>query len=443
MIKKCFVSLLCGCLLFSLVSVPSYAYQPATSFSTIKDTTSYTQEQYLNPDQLGKNILSSMSDAETVRLTCESFLAMAKASVRIPARYDLTKKILTTSLGKDTIQYRLSEYAYQAELNKALGHIISDDLLEFTDFSVEFSGDKAIANIVESYTYYINDGFDDESFRRKMYTLELQNIDNHWQIIGITTDDPWELEPNFNYQPINVQVAVSSILSVESLSEADLISFKDENLNDKNRANLYEWTYDTSKAVTYAVAHYRDTSNSVFGFTSGNNCQNFSSQCVWAGLGGSGTSTTARPAVPTSRVSIDAFNVWCRNQNTTYYDKFYFNWAWDNVRGFMKLLRASSMYAEGPYGNAFYADAVKCAEVGNVLSVNWSGTADEDSMDHAMFVTGVTGTFGSRTKGDVKIAAHTTQTNTAYQTLSSYTSAADANFGRTVIWRAHYTVQQP
>ncbi len=206
---------------------------------------------------------------------------------------------------------------------------------------------------------------------------------------------------------------------------------------------MYGWTYDTSKAVTYAAAHYSDTSNSVFGFTSEKNCQNFASQCVWAGLGGSGTSTTARPAVPTSRVGTNAFNVWCRNQNTTYYDKFYFNWAWDNVRGFMKLLRASSMSEEGPYGNGLYTDAIKYAAVGNVLSVNWDGAANEDSMDHAMFVTGVTGTSGSRTKSNVKIAAHTSPTNSAYQVLSSYTSKADVNFGRTAIWRAYYTVQQP
>ncbi len=168
-------------------------------------------------------------------------------------------------------------------------------------------------------------------------------------------------------------------------------------------------------------------------------------QAVWnrAGLGGGGTDRTARPAVPTSRVGSSAFNVWCRNQSTTYYNNYLFNWSWDNVAGFFKLIKESTSSAEGPYGLSSYSNGVQYAIAGNVLGVDWDGSPAETTLDHAMFVTQVTGAGGSRTKDDVKIAAHTRPTNSAYETLSSYTSEPIGSFGRSQVYRGYYTVQQP
>ncbi|MGB8455958.1 MAG: hypothetical protein WCD89_27040 [Anaerocolumna sp.] len=69
------------------------------------------------------------------------------------------------------IPSNITDYTYQAEFNKALDQTISSDSLDFTDFKVSYDGDQVVASVVESYTYYIDDGFDGESFRRKMYTL--------------------------------------------------------------------------------------------------------------------------------------------------------------------------------------------------------------------------------------------------------------------------------
>jgi putative amidase-like protein len=441
--SKLFIILLCGCVFFSSMSFESkLADIPDLSF--IEDTTSYTQEQYLQLTKTSNNKLltATSNDDEAVKLTCESFLAIAKASVREPNKYDPSVIVSSNSLNKDTIQYRLTDYIYQSELNEAINQSISNDSLEFTDFKITYNGIEATASIVESYTYYSNDGFDDKSFRRKMYTFTLHNINNSWLITDVKTDDPWELEDNFVYSPINVKATISEIATIKS--NQNFIN-KDKSVQPTTDSTMYSWTYDTSAAVDYAENHYDDTSSSdsIFGYTSGNDCQNFASQCVWAGLGGSGSSTTDRPAVPTSRAGSDAFNVWCRNQHTTNYSSYYFNWAWDNARGFMKLLKASSSSSEGPYGNSYYSDGVENSEVGNVLCVNWDGTPDEDSMDHAMFVTEVSGTSGSRTKSDVKIAAHTSATNSAYEKLSSYTTTSINNFGRSEIWRGYYTVEQP
>lgn len=452
--KKLLIAMLCIALMASTFSLTAYANLNGnldinTSFnlSAPGDTLKMTQAEYM---EAAKNAMNqSENDDQKIQTICEIFLTLAKASVRSPQGYDCTQLISPDSLSKSTIQYRLTDFQYQSALNKALGWEILWDDLVFSDFKVNRSNSTATASVVESYSYYVTDGFDSNSFRRKMYTFELLLGSNGWKITNVTTDDPWELDDKFIYTPINVKDAVDAQLNeinIISSSKPLMDEAKDikEGIQVLPATTMYTWTYDTADAVTYAENHYDDTSNSVFGFNSGNDCQNFASQCVWAGLGGSGTDKKARPAVSTTLVGSSAFNVWCAGQSTTYYPSstYWLNWTWDNVRGFSKLMVASTSSAEGPYGNAYYSSGIQNAEVGNVLTVDWAGAPAQDTLDHAMFVTSVTGTYGSRDKTNVKIAAHTSPTNSAYQTVSSYTSEPIASFGRAVIWRGYYSIQQ-
>lgn len=451
--NKILIVMLCVAMMTSVFSSTTYAnpndnLDKPKSFKTAApgNTLSMTQAEYITS---AKNTISqSDTDDLKIEAICETFLTLAKASVRDPQSYDCTQLIDTNSLNKNTVQYRLTDYQYRSALNKALGWEILQDDLVFTDFKAEVSGNTAIASVVESYSYYITDGFDSESFRRKMYTFELLLDSNGWKITNMTTDDPWEADEKFEYAPIDVNGAVDAQLAeikMMSSSEPLIDQAKDAKADNQvlPAVTMYSWTYDTALAVGYAEDHYDDTSNPVFGYNSTSNCQNFASQCVWAGLGGSGTSKTARPAVSTALVGSSAFNVWCAGQYTNYYDYYKFNWAWDNVQGFSKLMVASTSTAEGPYGNAYYSSGIENAEVGNVLTVDWDGAPAERTIDHAMFVTSVTGTAGSRDKTDVKIAAHTGATNSAYETVASYTSEPIGSFGRASIWRGYYSVQQP
>lgn len=447
--------MLCIAMIATTLNSPAFAnpndnLNKSTSFkiSAPGNTLNRTQKEYLTAT---KNAISqNTSDDQQIEAICETFLTLAKAYVRAPQSYDSTQLIAAESLKKAAVQYRLTDYEYQSALNNALGWKILRDNLIFTGFKVQKkSKDSAVASVVESYTYYITNGFNDESFRRKMYTFELLRGSDGWKITNITTDDPWETDANFKYTPIDAKSALNAHLAENTKikSSTPLINeIKDIKLTSQVSPNtsMYLWSYNTSKAVSYAAAHYSDTSNSVFGFNSGNDCQNFASQCVWAGLGGSGTDKTARPSVPKSRVGTSAFNVWCAGQSTTYYtNNSNLNWAWDNVQGFAQLVYASTSSAEGPYGYTWYTDGVQTASVGNVLTVDWAGAPSRDTLDHAMFVTGVTGTAGSRTKDNVKIAAHTSPTNSAFEVLSSYTSQSIGSFGKDSVVCGYYSVSQP
>lgn len=232
-------------------------------------------------------------------------------------------------------------------------------------------------------------------------------------------------------------LAGSTVLAAETLEEEVLPA----------STTLNRWTYSVADAVAYAVAHVGDTENSnssIFGYNPDYNCQNFASQCVWAGLGGSGTSTSARPAVSVATAgSTSAPNIWQYGVATTCYDFYKLNWTWDNVCGFANMLTQSSFYEEGPYGNTQYSGYFGYIAAGNILSVDWDGSPARDTLDHAMFVTEVSGTSGSRTTSQVKIAAHTSHTNTAYVTLSDYTTMPSSVYSRVVVNYGHYSTTQP
>jgi len=480
---------LCLAILIGITSISAYANEndSKSMYTSVEsifsgDTLKMKQTDY--SACVNMLIGKDTSDEEIIEMNIKAFLTYAKASVREPELYDCSVMLSNKSKTLDTVQYRVSEYQYQAALNEAMGWDILNDDLQFTDYKIEIDGNKAKATVVESYTYFITDGFDSESFRRRMYTFILENEDNTWVITDVTTDDPWETDDDFQYRAIDVESEIEQLLDENIAVLSDNVAIIDPKLvpaetgaaidisltslshkpsppltyivNPYQKASasalgatgpaplpLNSWIYTPSTAVTYAVNHYQDTSNSTFGFTSGNNCQNFASQCVWAGLGGSGSSTTARPAVSTANAGTSAFNVWCRNQSTTYYTDYYLNWAWDNVRSFAKLMIASSLSAEGPYGNAQYTDGVQNSSVGEVLTVDWGSAPAESTLDHAMFVTEVLGTYGSRTTSQVKIAAHTSATNSAYQVLSNYTSQSIGSFGRSYVWRGYYSTTQP
>jgi hypothetical protein len=272
-------------------------------------------------------------------------------------------------------------------------------------------------------------------------------------VIGnITTDDPWELQPGFVYEPIAVVDLVKQVTNefaaTSTLEPRVEVYPKQQESN--IQSTMHSWTYSIADAVYYAERNYNVTLGSPFGYSRGENCQNFASQCVWAGLG-SGTGITALPAVSTQRAGSNARNVWCRNQSTTHYSIWWFNWAWDNVRAFFKLIDTSTIAQEGPCGFVTYGSGLNYSSPGNVLAIRWTQNgvghaATADTIHHAMFVTQVTATHGNQTASTIKIAAHSTPTNTAYDSLISYLGSEYKNasqLARAMIWNGWYTVPQP
>ena len=407
------------------------------------DTLSYTDEEY---KMFAKK---SISDYDRIQSTIIGYLATEKAYVRNSEEYTRVSEFVDEkAVSSKTIAYRESESEYLRKLNDLMGWTIYKDNILYSNFNVSIKRNVANASIVEDYKYYIDDDFGDESFRRREYRFEMENNFDGWKIVSVKTNDPWETEENFVYKEIDIDGTITQLKNeIEKANNAIVEPILVDNLDDKIETSatpLKKWTYSANKAVTYAASHYNDTSNSVFGFIPGRDCQNFVSQCVWAGLGGSGNSKSARPAVSTSVAGSSGQNVWQRNVATTYYSSntYWLNWTWDNARGFANMIKVSKTTLEGPYGATHYSGDFMYTSKGNVLEVDWDGAPARDTLDHAMFVTQVSGTYGSRTTSQVKIAAHTSPTNTAYQTLSSYNPISSSAFARVIIVAEYYSTTQ-
>ena len=450
--KKMLITFVLLAALTSSLCIPAFAAtnsfsgkDPLARIQGGFDTLDYTQEEYLSQNTAIQ--ARNVDSGEQIERLIIGFLASTKAYVRSPDQYNNGSRFVSNhAISSKPIEYRLSETEYKLALNDAMGWEITSDNISFDNFIVNISGKDATASIVEDYTYYITDGFDSESFRRREYSFDLEQGETGWEIVSVKTNDPWEVEESFTYTPITVQAKVAEVLA-----EPHVIYLEDDVENDDGivpaAASLNKWTYSTSDAVDYAVSPYKDSSNkdNIFGFTTGNDCQNFASQCVWAGLGGSGSSTSARPAVSSSVAGSDGPNLWHRNNATTCYESstYWLNWTWDNVRGFANMMVKSTSGKEGPLGNTQYSGYFGYANVGNVLSVDWDGNPSRDTLDHAMFVTEVSGTSGSRTTSQVKVAAHTSPTNSAYETVANYTGMSSSAFARVVINSGYYSTTQP
>lgn len=449
--RKHIVAISLTCLMLVTLMCPIvFAANTPTAASCAEegfDTLSFTQAEYhVSPG------LSRQSDQSYLESLIIGFLASTKASIREPDLYDNQSGfIAATASANSTVQYRLTEAEYTAALYDEMGWEITEDNISFSQFNATVNGDTATASIVEDYTYSITDGFDSDSFRRREYTFDLTKASGTWQIISVTTNDPWELEPDFEYAAIDVDATIQSLREDNAAMLAGSTVLAAEALEEEvlpASTTLNRWTYSVEDAVAYAVAHVGDTENlnsSIFGFNPDVNCQNFASQCVWAGLGGSGTDPSARPAVSTNVVELSAPNIWRQGVASTCYssDTYWLNWTWDNVRGFAHMLTQSSFNEEGPYGNTQYSGYFGYIMAGNILAYDSAGAPARDTLDHAMFVTEVSGTAGSRTTSQVKIAAHTSPTNGAYQTLSTYKSYPSSYYARMVVNYGHYSTAQP
>lgn len=169
-----------------------------------------TQKEYLA--EAKRLISDTPNDERKIEVMCETFLTLAKASVRDREAYDCSQMISADSLNKDTVLYRLSELQYVSALCDALGWETLWDDLVFDDFTVSIDGNNAMASIVKSYTYYRTDGFDKQCFRRGMYTFELSQGLDGWEITDVRTNDRYELSEEFEYKPIDVKGLVDAEL---------------------------------------------------------------------------------------------------------------------------------------------------------------------------------------------------------------------------------------
>ena len=406
-----------------------------------QDSFSQTQDEYIT-------ILSTCNPEQKPRATCEAFIKMFRAYSR-GGNYDFNVLISKEKLLTDNLLYRKSEADFRRAVSEDFGLKIISDSIKLNNVKEEIRGSNALIEIQEKYEYTLENDKDEKFYRNRKYIFTLKKEKESWLIESVKTDDPWEQKDSFAYRPIDVESEVMSLKNERCQTNTCKplnIAKKDAEIYNEV-SSLYQWIYYPNVVANYA-ADYFDSVNPLFGSNGSNNCQNFASQCVWAGLRGSygatATSTTTYPSVSSNIVGKNSKNVWARNDYSNYYSQSYFNWAWDNAAGFAKMIATSSMSTYGPYGNTNYGN-LNYADKGTIIAINWDGTATQTTLDHAMVVTKVKSgsTLGSRNRSDLYIAANSSQSNSAYEPLLNYCgNYPEANYSTSIIQSGYYPQAQ-
>lgn len=260
-----------------------------------------------------------------------------------------------------------------------------------------------------------------------------------------------EVEYDFTIVEIDGQLMLSSAFSHDALdtilpfcSAEERIHYlaeqyiltetaTDEEMDRREAYNLYQdkkkvltksaIAYNRTSAVNYATTYW-SSYNPNFGAFSAD-CQNFASQCVWYGYGGT--------TVPTTDANATAPMVYNYNSSPLrdwYHAKSGNNVAaspsWIQTSEFMKYILNSSTYVRGPMGWVYDRTNVclKYAMPGDIIHVYWKYEIDdpEDLPDHAYVVVSTDNAYGYNNLSTIKVAAHTDDHN-------NYSLGALSNLG--------------
>lgn len=303
-------------------------------------------------------------------------------------------------------------FEYEKQMRNVNKEYISDEEIEYTINSITITGDRATAKCYEYYEYtYKNDS--ERSSRGTEYQITFERKGSEWQIVDVITDN--ELETLFVGND-NVSAKsefdfdITEVVEVESNDVASIAA---------TNATTHE--YDRTAAATYALDYSDSTHtnaateayNSKFPQFAPNDCQNFVSQCVWAGLGGSDTSTAInnknKPMITT-------------NGREWFCNKSGHSASWSVVGDFRNYIAKEADNKIGVYGIRYAKGNIEKAQKGDVVQIcDSSGT-----WYHSYIISGVTGTYGARTLSDIKICAHTS--NRRNENLANVIGANSTNF---------------
>lgn len=136
------------------------------------------------------------------------------------------------------------------------------------------------------------------------YEVNFAKVNGQWCITQVTAEEMAALgitKENFDLQEALIAfkqaltlertATVAEIPDDENLEPLSTIPMTSVRSYNANNARAYAFTY-TSPSYNAGSGNDQTYANSNFTFYSGGNCQNFVSQCVWAGFGGNDTASS-------------------------------------------------------------------------------------------------------------------------------------------------------
>ena len=280
---------------------------------------------------------------------------------------------------------------------------------------ITISGKTASVTAYEYLEYILADYEDIVSSRGITYYIDFVKDGSDWKISNITTDN--ELEQLVSqYDNVETLIALACTdewTPVESPEIETAHQNATGNLATISTSATYpRRSYSAIKAINYAKQytssdHSTSTTknyNPDFPSFNPNDCQNFVSQCIWAGLGG----TEAFLEEP--MISESSGRDWyCYYENATGTAVPVYSTTWTSIKSFSEYVKAGNSTKPGLYGKVGETGEIANCYAGDALQLCYS--AKKEDYYHTYLIVKATYTNGVRTNDDLWVCAHTANRN--------------------------------
>ncbi len=338
--------------------------------------------------------LRNLSDEEKIVRITKEFL---QARITRLEQYDSPIDFLTffdpNSPQFRHLQYLSDRIELEAGLRRSNEAQVMKSEHHLKHHLVGISGDYAEITFFERYEYVLKPVPEFKTSETTRYEVALDRVNGTWLLSDIITDS------DFDDAFRDTDVDVKTFLDFNLQEQKSVLPA--EYLGPNMAADMFPvfTPYDTEKAVAYAEKYALSYNPLFFSYKGlGGDCQNFASQCVWAGLGGKNTATAVDLKLPPMVRSGP--RAWYQN-NTTDHDPY---GRWIAVQPFSDYILSGQVGDLGLVGTV--TDGLANAATGDLIAIS-----DGKRWFHIYFVVAHTGVQGMRTTKDLWVSAHTTDRN--------------------------------
>lgn len=391
---------------------------------------------------LGDEHITETDTLETVsiRMLTEDFFE--KKQQNFVSEKNISLAEFYTPTMRTVLDEETSSKLFQFE--KMVRQDIADDVVnenfEVTINKVDVEGSKAIVTAYENYTYILKSAPDGVvSSRGITYNILLSKQGNEWKIEQINTDNELEklVEPvdevsTLFSAEIKAEPVADPTIEAEHNRAKELKRQSEEQSVRSTNSRTFHW-YSGVQALTYALEYSNsshsnyDTApyNDLFAEHNPNDCQNFVSQCVWAGL--YGTNTAAAIEAKDFPMIKTAGREWWSTSSAVSS-----NYTWTSIGNFKSYVEAGGEDKDGLVGATGAAGNMGNGYAGDMVHIrNSSG-----SWYHTYIIVQATGTSGSRTNANYYVCAHSA--NRRNETLQSILGSGQSNLRLLTVSGSYY-----
>ncbi len=337
--------------------------------------------------------LLNLSDEEKIVRISKDFL---QARITRLEQYDSPIDFLTF-FDPDSQQFRHLQYMsdrieLEAGLRRANNAQVMKSEHHLKHHLVGISGDYAEITFFERYEYVLKPVPEFKTSETTRYEMALSRVNGTWLLSDIITDS--DFDDAFRDTDVDVKTFLDSNLKrKKSVPPTEYLG--------PDMADMFPvfTPYNIEKAVAYAEKYALSYNPLFYSYKGlGGDCQNFASQCVWAGLGGENTATAVNLKMPPMVRSGP--RAWYQN-NTTDHDPY---GRWIAVQPFSAYILSGQVGDLGPVGTV--TNGLANAATGDLIAIS-----DGKRWFHIYVVVAHTGVQGMRTTKDLWVSAHTTDRN--------------------------------